>query len=143
MSKGKISKRTKSRLIILGPLSLICIFSFVISLLYNAVTIYNLTQEKNHLEKEYQNLQEEAEQLKIDIDKFNDEKYLANYVREHYSYSKEGEYIIKIVDDGIQTKDTIDKISIELNKNYIIISLSVLFILFIIFIFVRLKNKRN
>ncbi len=143
MTKGKISKQTKSRLIILGPLSLVCIIVFIVSLLYNLVTIYNLTIEKKHLEEKYLELQQEADQLKIDIEKFNDEKYLANYVREHYSYSKEGEYILKIVDDVNDTNETIDKISIELNRNYVIIALSIFFILLFMFIFIRRKNKRN
>lgn len=143
MTKGKISKQTKSRLIVLGPLSLVCIIVFIVSLLYNLVTIYNLTIEKKHLEEKYLELQQEADQLKIDIEKFNDEKYLANYVREHYSYSKEGEYILKIVDDVNDTNETIDKISIELNRNYVIIALSIFFILLFMFIFIRRKNKRN
>ena len=111
MAKGKISKRTKSRLIILGPISLICVVVFIISLLYNLVTIYNLTIDKKNLEKQYLELQEKAEQLKIDIEKFNDEQYLANYVREHYSYSKDGEYIIKIVDDVNDTSETLENIT--------------------------------
>lgn len=143
MTKGKISKQTKSRLMIFGPISFVFIIVFVVSLLYNIATIYNLTLEKKHLEKKYLELQEKAEQLKIDIEKFNDEQYLANYVREHYSYSKEGEYIIKIIDDVNETNETLDDITIEINKNYILMALSTLFILMVIFIIIRTKNKRN
>lgn len=143
MTKGKISKQTKSRLIIFAPISLVFIGVFIVSVLYNTVTIYNLNSEKKHLEKKYLELQEKAEQLKIDIEKFNDEQYLANYVREHYSYSKDGEYIIKIVDDVNDTSETLDNITLEINKNYIYIALSTLFILMIIFIIIRTKNKRN
>ena len=143
MAKGKISRGTKSRLIIFGSISLIFVVVFIINLLYSAVTIYNLTMDKKKLEKQYLELQEQSEQLKIDIEKFNDKQYLANYIREHYLYSKDGEYIIKIVEDTNETSETLENIKFEINKNYIFIALSVLFILMITFIIIRKKNKRN
>ncbi len=143
MAKGKISRGTKSRLIIFGSISLIFVVVFIINLLYSAVTIYNLTMDKKKLEKQYLELQEQSEQLKIDIEKFNDKEYLANYIREHYLYSKDGEYIIKIVEDTNEASETLENIKFEINKNYIFIALSVLFILMIIFIIIRKKNKRN
>ncbi len=139
MAKQKVSNKTKKRLLVFGSLSIFFIFLFVFSLLYNIYTIYDLTKDKKNLENSYLLLQEKAEQLKIDIEKLNDKEYLANYARENYSYSKDGEYIIKLVDDVTETTQTIDKISIEINKNYIIIGLSALMIL--ILVFVRAKSK--
>lgn len=139
MAKRKVSNKTKKRLLVFGSLSIFFIFLFVFSLLYNIYTIYDLTKDKKNLENSYLFLQEKAEQLKIDIEKLSDKEYLANYARENYSYSKDGEYIIKLVDDVTETTQTIDKISIEINKNYIIIGLSALMIL--ILVFVRAKSK--
>lgn len=94
----RISKASKRRLSIFGTLSLITIIYFLFSLLYNAYSIYDLTRQKSNLESKYTALKEEAEELKIDIEKLSDEKYLANYAREKYLYSKDDEIIIKIED---------------------------------------------
>lgn len=137
MPKRKISKASKRRLTFFGTISLVAIIYFGFSLIYNAYLIYDLTKEKNNLENLYVELQEEAESLKIDIEKLNDENYLANYAREHYLYSKGGEYKIQV--DNIEEiqKD----ISYEMNKNYIILTLSLLMLL--IFIYILSKGKRK
>ena len=83
MAKRRISKASKRRLTFFGTLSLIAIFYFIFSLFYNAYVIYDLVQEKDKLEKNYVKLQEQAENLKIDIEKLNDPDYLANYAREN------------------------------------------------------------
>ena len=139
MSKRKITKASKRRLSFFGTASVVAIIYFIFSLLYNTYTIYNLVKEKNILEKSYISLQEEAEQLKTDIEKFNDPNYLANYAREHYLYSKDGEYIIQMeIND---TEDQINSISSEVTKNYIVFGLSLIMLL--IFIYILLKGKRN
>lgn len=137
MTKRRITKASKKRLIVFGTSSLIAILFFAFSLIYNIYTIYDLTREKRELEKLYVELQEKAESLKIDIEKFNDEKYLADYAREHYLYSKDGEYIIQM-DDIEQTEEDISK---EINKNYIILALSLVMIL--IFVYIISKGKRK
>jgi len=137
MPKRRISRASKRRLTIFGTLSLVAIVYFGFSLIYNAYTIYNLTKEKKSLDNLYIELQEEAESLKIDIDKLNDEDYLANYAREHYLYSKDGEYIIQIDD----IEDIEENITDEINKNYLILGLSILMIL--IFIYIISKGKRK
>jgi preprotein translocase subunit SecA len=93
--------------------------------------------EKKRLENFYMQLQEEAENLKIDIEKFNDSKYLADYAREHYLYSKDGEYIIQI-DDIEQIEDDING---EINKNYIIGGLSIFML--VMFIYIISKGKKS
>jgi len=137
MTKRRISKASKRRLTFFGTISLVAIVYFGFSLIYNAYTIYNLTKEKKSLDNLYIELQEEAESLKIDIDKLNDEDYLANYAREHYLYSKDGEYIIQIDD----IEDIEENITDEINKNYLILGLSILMIL--IFIYIISKGKRK
>ena len=137
MPKRRISKASKRRLTFFGTFSIVLIVYFCFSLIYNIYTIYDLTKQKNQLEKLYVELQEEAESLKIDIEKLNDENYLANYAREHYLYSKDGEYIIQM-DDVEQVEEDLSE---EINKNYLILGLSLLMIL--IFIYIISKGKRK
>ena len=141
MTKRRISRASKRRLTLFGTVSLIAVVYFVFSLVYNAYTIYDLTSKKNELEA----LQDKADQLKIDIEKLNDPNYLANYARENYLYSKDGEYIIQMDDDeyknAIDTLDTIDALSIKINKNYIILGLS--FLMLLIFIYILSKGRKK
>lgn len=137
MTKRRISKSSKKRLLVFGTGSLIAIFCFCFSLIYNIYTIYSLNMEKKELEKLYVELQEKSESLKIDIERLNDEKYLADYAREHYLYSKDGEYIIQIDDIEQIEKD----ISNEINKNYIMLILIAFMIL--IFVYIITKGKRK
>ena len=136
MAKRRISKASKRRLTFFGTISLIAIVYFCFSLFYNVYTIYELNKEKGELENLYIELQEEAESLKIDIEKFNDSNYLANYAREHYLYSKDGEYIIKL-DDIEEIENDIDD---DIKKNYTITALSLIIIF--IFVYIIVKNKK-
>lgn len=142
MAKRRISKASKRRLTFFGTLSLIAIFYFIFSLFYNAYVIYDLVQEKDKLEKNYVKLQEQAENLKIDIEKLNDPDYLANYARENYLYSKQGEYVLQLKEKTEETEEKIDIISNNIKKNYVIIGLSV-FIILIFVIIVKKGNKRS
>lgn len=137
MPKRRISRASKRRLTFFGTISLVAIVYFGFSLIYNVYTIFDLSREKKNLENLYVELQEEAESLKIDIEKLNDDDYLANYAREHYLYSKDGEYIIQL--DDIEEIE--EDISGEINKNYIILGLSGLMIL--IFIYILSKGKKK
>ena len=139
MAKRRISKASKRRLTFFGTFSVIVIVYFLFSLIYNGYTIYRLSMQKKELDGLYTELQEEAEELKIDIEKFNDSDYLANYAREHYLYSKPGEYIIKL--DPEEVKEDIDDIGIQINKNYLIIGLS--FIMAFVFIYIIVKSKKK
>lgn len=139
MTKRRISKASKRRLTLFGTISLVAIIYFCFSLIYNVYTIYDLSKEKRNLENIYIDLQEKAENLKIDIEKLNDSSYLANYAREHYLYSKDGEYIIQI-DDIEQIEDNIES---EINKNYLIIGLSGVMIFIFIYILSRGRKRKK
>ena len=141
MAKRRISKASKRRLTFFGTLSLISIFYFIFLLIYNVYTIYDLSMEKKKLEDLYVELQDESETLKIDIEKLNDSEYLANYAREHYLYSKNGEYIIQIDNKDIEAVE--DGISDEINKNYIIIGLSIFMLFVFIYIFSKSKKRKK
>ena len=138
MARRKISKASKRRLSFFGPLCLIAIIYFLVSLTINIYTIYDLNQEKQKLEMKLINLQEESENLKNDIEKLNDEEYLANYAREQYLYSKDGEYIIHIE----ESEDAIKDINLKINKNYITLFLSV-FVFLIIIVYIISKGKKK
>ncbi len=145
MAKRRISKASKRRLTFFGTISLIAIVYFAFSLLYNIYTIYDLTCEKKNLEKSYLELQDKADQLKVDIEKLNDPEYLANYARENYLYSKDGEYILQLDEDelneAIETINIIDSISLKINRNYCILVLSIIMLL--IFIHILSKGKKR
>ena len=138
MTKRKIKKTTKIRLTVFGTLSIIAIFSFLFNAGYQAYNLYNLTIEKKQLEKKYSKLKEEAEDLKIEIKQLNDPEYLAKYARENYSYSKKGEYIIKLN----ETDEKIDQIDDTINKEYIIIGLSI-FLAFIFIYVIKRGHKKS
>ena len=138
MAKRRISKASKRRLTFFGTISLIAILYFGFSLIYNAYLIIDLTNEKKNLESLYVDLQEESKQLKIDIEKLNDDTYLANYAREHYLYSKDGEYIIQFDQEEFE-----EELNSEINKNYIILGLSLLMILIFIYILSKGKKKKR
>lgn len=138
MAKRRMSKALKCRLSLIGTICIIIIIYSFFSLVYNIYTIYDLNKEKEYLNKSYKDLQEQAEVLKNDIEKLNNKEYLANYAREKYLYSKQGEYILKLSDD-IENEQT--KISSQINKKYIIVFLSL--IMAIIFIYILSKGKRK
>lgn len=141
MATRRISKASKRRLSIFGTLSFIAIIYFIFNLFYSTYTIYSLTVEKKNLENDYVKLQEEAENLKIDIEKLNDEDYLANYARENYLYSKDGEYILQLGEDITDTENTLDIINIKINRNYMLIGLCVLIMLMFIYIISKSTKK--
>lgn len=133
----KVKKVTKRRLMIFGTLSILSIIYFGYTLSSYIYTIYDLNKQKNNLQEHYVELKHEAEDLQIEINKLNDPEYLARYAREKYSYSKEGEYIIKLND----TKTNIDAVSDDINNNYIMIALSLVIILVFIYMLVKAIKK--
>ena len=135
--KGKVAKKTKIRLSILGTLSLLVIVYFFITLSLHLYQIYELHCEKKHLEEKYVLLQKEADNLQIEINKLTDPEYLARYAREKFSYSKNGEYIIKMNEN----KESIKEVTSELNTNYIVISLCG--VIFLIFIYIVVKSRKK
>ena len=52
------------------------------------------------LEKKYNKLLSEKEVLETDVVKLQDPDYVAKYAREKYLYTKDGELVIKIIDEN-------------------------------------------
>lgn len=95
----KVNKGAKRRLL--------CLFTIFVLLItyvsYTTVTywkeiLHNMKEEKE-LEKKYTKLLEDKEILEDDVVKLQDPEYVAKYAREKYLYSKDGELIIKIIDE--------------------------------------------
>ena len=60
------------------------------------VEIYGKYQEKKELKQQLVVLKEKEEELRVDASKLQDPDYIARYAREKYSYSKDGEIILRI-----------------------------------------------
>ena len=96
----KVNKGAKRRLL--------CLFSiFVLLISYVSYTtisqwkqILANNNEKRELEEKYKELLSDKEILEEDVVKLQDPEYVAKYAREKYLYSKDGELIIKIVDEN-------------------------------------------
>ena len=61
--------------------------------------IFQKYYEKNFYEEKLKELKDEEEKLKVDVEKMQDDDYVARYAREKYLYSKDGEFIIQIPDE--------------------------------------------
>lgn len=96
----KVNKGAKRRLF-----CLFTIFVFLVTYVsYTTVTYWkqiltNMKEEKE-LEEKYAKLLENKEILEDDVTKLQDPEYVAQYAREKYLYSKDGELIIKIIDEN-------------------------------------------
>lgn len=139
MSK-KVSKKAKKRLVIFGIPCMLIILYFMFQLLFYVYKIYDLKRVQNKLDKQYTSLKVDEKDLRNEIDKLNDPDYIARYVREHYSYSKNGEYILKIQDkDKKEEKDLsfteflLDKVkNIDYDYAYIIVGIISIIVIVII-----------
>ncbi len=138
--KKKRQMTTRGRLIILGPICVFLMLWFVYTMFSYTTSLYKLQQQKKQLEAEYLNLQEVADDLKTEITKLQDPEYLAKYAREHYSYSKEGELIIKIHEQ--QQEIAVQEDSVEWNQKMVRISLAVIGLIFLYIIIRSTKKKK-
>ena len=60
--KKKVKKTTKARLSVFGTLSILVIIYFGVTLFFHIYTIYDLTKQRNDLEKQYERLKTEADE---------------------------------------------------------------------------------
>lgn len=93
---SKKRKKGKKKTIVLTIISLgiIVVSTYVFSTYF--LKIYNIYKEKKELAAKIAELSDEEEKLKSEVQKLKDPEYVARYAREKYSYSKDGEYIIKL-----------------------------------------------
>lgn len=114
--KRKMRKSVKRRLLVFGTISFVIIGYFLISCSYYIYKIHTLNQEVKTLKNDYNNLQENEDELKTDIEKLQDPDYLARFARENYHYTKKDELVIQRNEDE---KEKVDekrkKLSIDTN----------------------------
>lgn len=100
MAKKKISKGVKRRVaLIIGPISIGIFCLTLITALSYAYRINKLSNTKKELEERLAYLQETAENMSDEIVKLKDPEYIAKYARENYYYTKNGEYVLKVVEE--------------------------------------------
>lgn len=136
MKRKKFSRTSKRRLAFFGTLSLIVIGYAVFSFVYYSVNLLKAKNENINLENKLKSLQNDEENLKIEIQKLKDPEYIARYARENYSYSKDGEYIIKLYSSNKNEKQEKKE-----NNNYIYYV--VIGCCFIIIVTVLLNKKKK
>ena len=98
--KRRVNKGAKRRLLLFFSI-------FVLLVSYIGYTtfdywkqIYKNKEETKRLQEEYEELLADKEILESDVVKLQDPDYVAKYAREKYLYSKDGELIIKIIDEN-------------------------------------------
>lgn len=100
MAKKKVSKGVKRRVtLVIGPISIGIFCLTLITILSYTYRINKLTNTKKELEERLAYLQESAENMSNEIVKLKDPEYIAKYARENYYYTKNGEYVLKIVEE--------------------------------------------
>lgn len=96
MSKRKKSKKSVKRLFLLGITSVAVIIGTTYTIGKYWIEIYDKYQEKRELKSKLSDLKEKEAALQVDANKLQDPDYIARYAREKYSYSKDGEIILRI-----------------------------------------------
>lgn len=138
MKKKKITKAGKKRLVVFGTISVFIIGYFLFTLFAYLYNLYDLKREHKQLDSALNELKRDEKLLNSEIDKLQDDEYIAKYARENYSYSKDGEYIIKINDKSKLQEDR--KTSIfNIDYNYIIYS--GVGVIGLVFIYIIKKKK--
>lgn len=96
----KVNKGAKRRLLLLFSIFVLLVGYMSYSTITYWKQILQNKKDTKELEKKYSKLVSNKEILEKDLVKLQDPDYVAKYAREKYLYSKEGELIIKIIDDN-------------------------------------------
>lgn len=129
--KKRVPKASKKRLAVFGTISVVVIFYFLFLLGYYIYQIYELKKEEKELSSNYTELKANEKELRNEIEKLQDSDYIARYARETYSYSKDGEYILKIKNEKTKTEDN-QKIDLNIDYNYLIYGGGILLFMIIV-----------
>lgn len=98
--KRRVNKGAKRRLLLFFSIFVILV-SYVGYTTFNYwKQIYKNKEETKKLTAKYEELLADKEILESDVVKLQDPDYVAKYAREKYLYSKDGELIIKIIDEN-------------------------------------------
>ena len=94
--KKKGLKKAKRRMFFLTLVLFVLIVGVIGSVSKDWIKIFENRHQVVELTNQYNELCKEEEQLKSDVNKLQDPDYVARYAREKYSYTKDGELIIRI-----------------------------------------------
>ena len=98
--KRKVNKGAKRRLLLFFSVFLLLVSYVGYSTFNYWKQIYKNKKETREYQEKYEKLLSDKEILERDVVKLQDPDYVAKYAREKYLYSKDGELIIKIVDEN-------------------------------------------
>lgn len=108
---AKTKRKVNYSVLVLSFVSVFLLSALVFNIVKYGYTRYQLEREKTNKENQYLELQEESEYLKNEIVKLQDPEYLAKYARENYSYSKDGELVIKINGEELVDEEELSDVS--------------------------------
>ena len=140
MAKRKVPKSRKRRLLFIGTACVIAFVFFCVNIFTYTYKIVVLTKKQNELANQLEVLKVEKENLEKDIANLQTPEGIANYARQEYLYTRQGEYVIKI---NNSSDDELEEVQEELDtlgkyKNYMIFASIGFFI--IVIIFIRRRN---
>ncbi len=99
---GKITKKDKRRIVIWTMLIVIILSYLSVFSFHYWTQIFQNRKEKKTLETNYNTLLKKEEELKAQITKLQDPDYAAEYAREKYMLSKDGEMNIKLPEEEVE-----------------------------------------
>lgn len=134
MKKRKVKKSVVK--FILRIVSIVIIFYFFITTISYGIKIKTLSSKEKELNNNLLELKENEEKLKTDILKLNDKEYIARYAREHYLYTRDGEFALKFDEDN--NEEVVKENKEDYRKIYIIVGGA-----FLILIIVFIKHKMS
>ena len=134
MKKRKVKKSVVK--FILRIVSIVIIFYFFITTISYGIKIKTLSSMERNLNNNLLELKENEEKLKTDILKLNDKEYIARYAREHYLYTRDGEFALKFDEDN--NEEVVKETKEDYRKIYIIVGGA-----FLILIIVFIKHKMS
>lgn len=108
MNKGRkkgLSTKSKRRMLVFGSLS-VCLIVFLVFTIGSVwAQIFQKYYEKKFYEDKLEELHDEEDKLKVDVEKMQDDDYVARYAREKFLYSKDGEFIIQIPEENHEEEE--------------------------------------
>ncbi len=139
MANKKMSKSSKRRLTVITPIVILAIGYCAFTLITTAISIYKLNVEEAELKEELNNLKGDSKDLKNEINRLQDKDYVARYARENYLYTRDGEYVIKALDEDEKKKEN----KFEIKDEYIMGGCILLGTLVLFYIILKVKKSKK
>ena len=139
-----ILKNKKTRIFVLGIVSLTCFVLLCVNAFTYTYKIVSLSKKEKELTIKLNELKELKESLDNEIEKLHDPEYIERFAREEYLYTKPNEYVIKVQDEYVynakELEKTLDDVN-KLSKTRIYIVISSLGVVIGLALFARTKRS--